>query len=307
MRRVASVALASSLCVVAVVVSLAWLAPPPSPDACPLSERVDADDAPVARADATAALKGLWSRYPDGAGRDDAPVAFYYFHDGGIGLYRYGQVGFNTTNSYRWALASHHGATVLVLTYTKTGEVQHLLIRLDDAGRRSLTIVRDPRNPGASETVYVWMPPSSVGAVAPDLETSSAELSSSSSSAGRIDDRLWIDERRFKTGGMGFSLYQLRKAGIDGRGTGWHHVGDYDDWSTEALTYRLVRGEAGVDRLDLAFSLRGDRTTTPFRVVVDDRGARTLILENDPRDFQATHIFADGGPSFAGLSLSPVQ
>ena len=25
-----------------------------------------------------------------------------------------------------------------------------------------------------------------------------------------LDNRLWIDERRFKTGGMGFSLYQWR-------------------------------------------------------------------------------------------------
>lgn len=306
MHRFASIALASALCVVAVVVSLAWLnpaAPSRSTASCPAHERAAADDDGAGTA-AMAAMNGLWSRYPDGSGRDDAPVAFYYFHDGGIGLYRYGQVGFNTTNSYRWALASHHGATVLVLTYTKTGEVQHLLVRLDDAGRRTLTIVNDPRTPGVGETVYVWMPPSSLGALAPDLDTPSSSSSAAvSSSAERIDDCLWIDERRFKTGGLGFSLYQLRKAGIDGRGTGWHHVGDYDDWSTEALSYRLVRGEAGVDRLDLAFSLRGDRTTTPFRVDVDAKGARTLTLRNDPRDFHATHVFADGGPSFAGLSL----
>src|SRR5690242_9019738 len=57
----------------------------------------------VARDDAAAAdVKGLWSRYPHGTGKEADPVAFYYFHDGDIGLYRYGKVAYNNTHSYHW-------------------------------------------------------------------------------------------------------------------------------------------------------------------------------------------------------------
>jgi hypothetical protein len=313
MQRIASIVLATGISLAAAGLSVAWLERPARP-AChghtvrspPVSVATPAVGDGEAEADGVvdaAMLKGLWSRFPDESGREDAPVAFYYFHDGGIGLYRYGQIGHNTTNSYRWAVADHHGATLLVLTYNKTGEVQHLHIRLAQDGRRTLVIARDPKNPGDAESRYVFVPPPSALALAPDLAPP-VTLLSSSSAAGGIDDRLWIDERRFKTGGLGFSLYQLRKAGIDGRGTGWHHVGDYDDWSTESLSYRQLRGEGGVDRLDLAFTLRGDRSTTPVQVVVDAAGKRTLTLGRDPRDFGASHTFKDGGPSFASFALS---
>jgi hypothetical protein len=320
MQRVASIVLATGFSLAAAGLSVAWLErparpachghavrPPPVSVATPAIGDGETENEVEAAAIDMAALKGLWSRYPDESGREDAPVAFYYFHDGGIGLYRYGQIGHNTTNSYRWAVGEHHGATLLVLTYNKTGEVQHLHVRLEQDGRRTLVIARDPKNPGAKESRYVFVPPPSSLALAPDLappEARPASLSSSSSlvaSAGGIDDRLWIDERRFKTGGMAFSLYQLRKAGIDGRGTGWHHVGDYDDWSTESLSYRQLRGEGGVDRIDLAFTLRGDRTTTSVHVDVDAAGKRHLTLERDPRDFGAPHTFKDGGPSFAAI------
>jgi hypothetical protein len=319
MQRVASIVLATGLSLAAAFVSLAWLERPARP-AClghadrPASVSVvtpavgDGELEPSAEVGAVdaATLKGLWSRFPDESGREDAPVAFYYFHDGGIGLYRYGQVGYNATNSYRWAVADHYGATLLVLTSNKTGEVQHLHIRLEQDGRRTLVIARDPRNPGVAESRYVFVPPPSSLALAPDLAPSVTSLSSSPSAGGGIDDRLWIDERRFKTGGLGFSLYQLRKAGIDGRGTGWHHVGDYDDWTTESLSYRQLRGEGGVERLDLAFTLRGDRITTPVRVAVDAAGKRTLTLGRDPRDFGASHTFKDGGPSFAVAAVGPL-
>lgn len=315
MQRVASIVLATGFSLAAAFVSLAWLERPARP-AChghaarPASVSVatpavgDGESEPSADAGAVdaATLKGLWSRHPDESGREDAPVAFYYFHDGGIGLYRYGQIGHNTTNSYRWAIGEHHGATLLVLTWNKTGAVQHLHVRLEQDGRRTLVVRGDPKNPGVAESRYVFVPPPSSLAMAPDLVEPVASLSPSAPTGG-IDDRLWIDERRFKTGGMAFSLYQLRKAGIDGRGTGWHHVGDYDDWSTESLSYRQLRGDGGVDRLDLAFTLRGDRTTTPVRIDVDAAGKRSLTLARDPRDFGASHTFKDGGPSFAAFAL----
>ena len=303
MQRVASIVLATGFSLAAAGLSFTWLERPARP-ACDGHASAPAvgdgeSEAPAeAAAVDTATLKGLWSRHPDESGREDAPVAFYYFHDGGIGLYRYGQIGHNTTHSYRWAVGEHHGATLLVLTYNKTGEVQHLHVTLEQGGRRTLIIHRDPKNPGVDESRYVFVPPPSSFSQAPDLAPSVTSLSSLSA-AGGVDDRLWIDERRFKTGGMAFSLYQLRKAGIDGRGTGWHHVGDYDDWSTESLSYRQLRGEGGVDRLDLAFTLRGDRTTTPVRIDVDAAGQRRLTLGHDPRDFGASHTYKDGGPSFA--------
>jgi hypothetical protein len=324
MQRVASIILATGFSLAAAFLSVAWLQPAARPACAGHTDRLEPNSiaTPVSLATRAigdgeaeegavdaATLKGLWSRHPDESGREDAPVAFYYFHDGGIGLYRYGQIGHNTTHSYRWAVGEHHGATLLVLTYNKTGEVQHLQVRLEQDGRRTLVIHRDPKNPGVAESRYFFVPPPSSLALAPDMvepaapwsssSSASSWSSSSSSSSGGIDDRLWIDERRFKTGGMAFSLYQLRKAGIDGRGTGWHHVGDYDDWSTESLSYRQLRGDGGVDRLDLAFPLRGDRTTTGVWVTVDAAGKRSLTLAHDPRDFGARHTFKDGGPSFA--------
>ena len=133
---------------------------------------------------------------------------------------------------------------------------------------------------------------------------------SDDAAAPGIDNRLWIDQRAFKTGGMGFQLYQLRAVGIDGRGTGWHHVGDYDDWSTESLTYRIVRGAEGPERLDLSFTLAGERHMTGL--TVQGTGPhRTLTLASDPRDYWATHTYVDGGVSFGALVVGhewePIQ
>jgi len=112
---------------------------------------------------------------------------------------------------------------------------------------------------------------------------------------------MWIDLRAYATGGRGFSLYQLRPAGIDGRGVGWFHRGDFDDWSTEALTYRI----AG-DRLELSFSLAGQQEATSFTVRTEDDGTRWLELADDPRDFWHSHRYRDVGPSF-GAALAPFE
>jgi hypothetical protein len=301
---VASIVLAAVMSVSAVAVSIAWLRPTPAaPPVAPVEavEPADHGGCPhVAGVVDAAALRGLWTRYPEGSGREDQPVAFYYFHDGGIGLFRYGRLGANTTNSYNWVVGEHGGQPMIVLTYRKTGEVQHLPIRIDSEGRRTLVINGDPKNPGVGESRYTFVPPPSLAKVAPDLELSPLVTADADAAAPGIDNRLWIDQRPYKTGGMGFQLYQLRTAGIDGRGTGWHHVGDYDDWSTESLSYRILRGEQGPERLDLSFTLRGERHTTTVAVAGEGQ-KRTLTMGSDPRDYWAVHTFKDGGVSFAGL------
>jgi hypothetical protein len=170
---------------------------------------------------ASCGLRGLWSRHPDSS-REEDPVAFYYFHERGLGLYRYGQIGHNTTNSYTWHVDKTAEGSVLELRFTKTGVVQRVPFRVDHEGRPTLVLAVDPKQPGVKAARYTFVPPPSLGALAPDLVDDAPEATVEA----RIDHRLWIDEAKFATGGMGFRLYQLRAAGIDGRGTGWFHVGD---------------------------------------------------------------------------------
>lgn len=256
-------------------------------------------------ADDAAEVRGLWSRVPHGTGQEADPVAFYYFHEGDIGLYRYGQVAYNNTHSYHW---SADGET-LTLDYNKTGERQALRYRVEQGSPKVLVIVDDPMNPGVGETRYRWVPPPDFRSVAADLfdddDVAGAD-DDASVSAERIDNRLWMDLKSFKTGGMAFGLYQLRPAGIDGRGTGWHHVGDFNDWSTEALSYRLVRGDDGGGALDLLFTLRNERSTSPLRVghrSVGGKDVRFLTIQRDPRDFGAAHTYDDAGPSFGSFAF----
>ena len=203
-------------------------------------------------------LKGLWTRHPDAGKREDAPVAFYYFHSDGIGLFRFGKVGYNTTNSYNWSADDG----TISLQYRKTGKQVRLPYRIEAGNPRVLVVGEDSQNPGVAVSRYTFVP-ADFAAGAADLfapappaaisaapagspsntvaEITTTTTTSLSSDRDRIDNRLWMDLQRYATGGIGFSLYQLREAGIDGRGTGWHHVGDFDDWSTEALGYRINR------------------------------------------------------------------
>jgi hypothetical protein len=256
-----------------------------------------ADDAEAA------ALRGLWSRFPDAGGHDDAPVAFYYFHDGGIGLYRYGRIGHNTTNSFHWKVAGND----IELRWNKTGATHRLGHRVDRSGERPVLLLdEDPKNPGVAGSRYTFVPAPLVDAIAPDMGSNdSPVLSANHKTLERLDNRLWMDLQKYATGGLGFALYQLRPQGIDGRGTGWHHVGDFDDWSTEQLTYRATTTAEGRGTLELLFALRGERATTAVQVAhrrASDGGSqRTLTLQQDPRDFGAAHTYVDAGPSFASL------
>jgi hypothetical protein len=245
-------------------------------------------DAPAAAAPASTdeqrALAGIWWRYEPGL--QGEPVRFYYFHGDGTGLYRYGKLGLTNTHSFDYDVVGER----LVLDFRKSGEHHEVAFTVrHEPGRDWLELHADPREPGA--TRYFRDPAALADAGAPpagDLGPAPA-------------GHMWIDLREHATGGRTFALYQLRAAGIDGRGVGWFHRGDFDDWSTEALTYRI----AG-DRLALDFTVAGQSEVTRFAVRTDADGTRWLELADDPRDFWHPHRYVDMGPSF-GLALAPFE
>ena len=225
-------------------------------------------------------LKGLWFRdEPGGLG---APVRFYYFHGDGNGLYRYGRLGYTNTNSYDYQVKDN----TLTLSFRKTGVEHQSKFRLETRdGLEWLILEDDPKEPGA-RYFRERQQMSTEGPLGWEFDTQYTD------STARIDGYMWIEVTDFKTGGSGFAIYQLREAGIDGRGTGWFHQGDFNDWSTESLQYRLYQ-----DRLELAFELRPEQHTTQFKVCTKDK-KRTLHLEQDPRNFWHRRCFQEMGKSF---------
>lgn len=221
-------------------------------------------------------LRGLWSRFE--AKREGDPMRFYYFHDGGIGLYRYGRLGLNNTNSFDYAVRGGR----LELRFRKTGERWDVPFRIEadpkDRDREWLVLEKDPRE--QQPTRY---------------------FRKKSAAAEQKDfNRMWTCEQRYATGGMGFRIYQLREPAADGRGMGWYHQGDYDDWSTESLLYRITGAQ-----LHLSFVLRKEAAATTFRVE-QGRSARTLELREDPRNFWHVGRFEDRGRSFGLLQDVPL-
>jgi hypothetical protein len=250
-------------------------------------------------------IAGLWTRWPD-ARSDGDKVRFWFFHPEGIGLYRYGKIGLNTTNSFDW----HVEGDALVLKFRKTGELRRTRFTLErgDEKHRSLVLLDDPKE--SHRVRYTFIPPPLEAATAPDLFEASApaSLRDGGKKPGAVAGRLWIDQRRFATGGIGFSLYQLKEAAIDGRGVGWHHIGDYDDWSTEALTFRYAPSSCRRDaELELRFTVRGEQARTLARHTPNSNGDATpeqkasLTLFEDPRNFWHRQTYRDAGPSFGSL------
>jgi hypothetical protein len=226
-----------------------------------------------------AVVRGLWSRV-DAPTDDTSPVAFYYFHDGDVGLYRYGRAAHNTTHSYTFSVDND----VIHWRYNKTGAVEASRFVVNGTGdSRTLVIDRDPQT-RARET-YRYVPVSVTSSFAPDVD------------AQRADGRMWTRRTTYQNGELVFSMYQLRGAGLDGRGTGWHHIGDFSDWSTEALSYRLTPSA-----FDVTFSLRNERWQTAARVE-GENGKRTWTLDEDPRGFWARHTYTDEGPSFGSFGV----
>jgi hypothetical protein len=255
------------------------VAPPlaPSPAASTAHAAADAHPREVA---------GLWTRWPSSS-KDGDPLRCYFFHVKGIGLYRFGKIGLNTTQSFDWRVDNGE----IVMTFRKTGNVTRTPYTLAGPGQgkpRSLTLRKDPKEPLAGSMEYTYVP-------APDLAAADLFPTGPASIGEGIGGRMWIDVAKFATGGSAFSMYQLKDTAIDGRGVGWHHVGDFDDWSTEALAFRFSPSSCKQDaQLDLAFSVRGDRAST--RVMRKDA---QLVLVEDPRSFWHLRTYRDGGKSFS--------
>lgn len=237
------------------------------------------------------ALFGVWHRFE--ALREGDPTRFYFFHEGGFGLYRYGKVGLTNTHSFHYRAEGGH----LELTFRKTGERRRVPYRLEDEGGRTwLVLDDDPREPGGARYFRAAPAAAIPDARGPALLAAAAALSAppcEAAAGGAIGNRLWGDEARYATGGMGFSIYQFQGQAIDGRGVGWHHRGDYDEWTTETLTFRQ-RG----DQLALDFPLRHESARTGVHLR-SEGDLRLLHLDDDPRDFWRPHTYRDMGPSFA--------
>lgn len=230
------------------------------------------------------ALTGLWTRYAD-RGEGD-PLRFWYFHGDGKGLYRYGKVGLAHTHSFDYSVDGDR----VTLRFRKSGErhVTRAQIEDDGHGQTWLRFEDDPREAGARYRRVAS--DLDLAEVAADWWGAQAEAESGPG----VGDRIWIDYRNYATGGAGFHMYQLAATAIDGRGVGWFHHGDFDDWTTESLTYRLDGGE-----IELFFDLREEPNRTAFSLD-DGPDGRVLELRADPRDFWATHRYRDGGRSFGG-------
>lgn len=236
-------------------------------------------------------LVGLWQRFDTLDAGD--PVRFYFFHPDGFGIYRYGKVGLTNTHSFDYGASQD----ILDLRFRKTDRAHAVRYRIEEAeGRTWLVLAGDPREdlpevryfraPDAAAACEGWL-------LGHDLKARSKAVGAAA--GGALGGRLWGEEQRYATGGMGFAIYQLQPQAIDGRGVGWFHRGDYDEWTTEALTYRQQGG-----RLTLAFTLRHEAQATAIDVRAGADGVRRLDLAEDPRDFWRAHTYRDMGPSFAG-------
>jgi hypothetical protein len=214
-------------------------------------------------------LVGIWAE-PVVAGEDR--VRFYYFHGDGHGLYRYGRRASTFTNSFDYTI----DGDVIALEFRKTGIAWRVpfAIERDGAGHDRLVLAEDPRGEGRGVYVRTRRDP---------VEHDAAGVG--------VGGRMWLDRTPYATGGYGFALYQMRPAGIDGRGTGWFHRGDFDDWSTESLVYRMTG-----DRIELVFEATGERHDSRFAVEPGDPAH--FVLAADPRDWWHTHRYVDMGPSF---------
>jgi hypothetical protein len=228
-------------------------------------------------------LKGLWFREePGGLG---APVRFYYFHGDGNGLYRYGKIGYTNTNSYDYSTKGN----TLTLDFRKTGASHTTPFRIEkENGQEWLILEDDPKEKGAR----YFKERQNISSLTRPLHPGWTPQSHAIAELPRLDGFMWIEATEFKTGGFGFAIYQFREAGIDGRGTGWFHQGDFNDWSTESLQFRRHQ-----DKLEIAFELRPEKSTTQFSITTKDK-KRFLSLTEDPRNFWHQRTFQEMGKSF---------
>lgn len=270
-----------------------------------------------------ASIYGLWAKtWPQKIGD---PVRFYYFHQAtanetpakgdsstsGIGLYRYGKVGLNFTHSFHWKVrASASGKSganrgVLELKFNKTGEVRETPFHVENRDGTSVMVLSDdPRDAPGTRYEKEKKPPPFGGKffLSAALKASVGEDSSSSNTPTNVlpFDRMWMHYETYEKGGGEFRLYQFQKPALDGRGVGWFHRGDFDNWSTEMLTYRLSEG-----KIEFDFTLNHERAQSSFQLV--KRGDKRLLqLTRDPRNYWHSSSFGDGGQSFIAESAASV-
>ncbi|TPV95271.1 MAG: hypothetical protein B7733_10990 [Myxococcales bacterium FL481] len=243
----------------------------------------------------SAPLVGVWSRYELGSVGD--PVRFYYFHGNGQGLYRYGRQGLTNTHSFDYEV----DGDTLALRFRKTGQRHQtqLVVQRDARGRRWLQLADDPREPGARYRERA--PGATFDGPSRELAVCETAIVDADAAASPVAGRIWIDHRNFATGGAEFHMYQFNAAGIDGRGIGWYHQGDFDDWTTEAFTYQL-----GAKSLHLWFLEHDERERTSLTRGEDEQGRPTLTLHEDPRDFWHRRRFVDAGASFGLAAFADV-
>ncbi len=254
----------------------------------------EVESCPEGQAEIDPRLAGLWQRF-DTLNEGD-PLRFYYFHPDGFGIYRYGKVGLTNTHSFDYGGSQG----VLDLRFRKTDRAHAVRYSFEsEGGREWLVLAGDPRE-HAPEVRYFKGPDQAGhcrdGVLTPDeLRASHGEAPAT----GVLGGRLWGDEQRFATGGMGFAIYQFPGQASDGRGVGWVHRGDDDEWTTESLNYR----QQG-DRLMLQFPLRRESQATTIGLRKGHDAVRVLDVHEDPRDFWRAHSYRDMGPSFAGCAES---
>lgn len=241
------------------------------------------------------ALYGLWNWVPDLPEGHPPPradlVRFYYFHEGGIGLYRYGRRGFNNTNSFDWQRKGNE----LWLKFRKTGTTHKIPFRLQGDGEE-LAFEDDPRELGNARYRRAR------GPVDAQLQfwpaRAMANLGQALDDEPTLSGHMWIDVKAYETGGMGFSMYQFAPAALDGRGVGWHHRGDFDDWSTETLEYRVEK-----NGLHLRFDRNQETHRTPFWL---ERKEHTMLqMHSDPRNWWQRSEFVLMGKSFSAAAKAP--
>lgn len=218
-------------------------------------------------------LGGLWLR----RGEDPKLFRFYYFHGDGKGLYRYGQRELNQTNSFDYRIRNGK----VLLTFRKSGARHETAFEIQGSAKAPmLRLAKDPKEPGASyQKVAGPMRPGDV----PQPVAPSAGLGSS----------MWIHTESFAKGGGEFGMYQFNAPAMDGRGVGWFHRGDFDDWSTESFRYRIDERAITLD-----FELVGRSETTPFALVRGPKKSRFLQLKKDPRNYWLHRQYRFMGPSF---------
>ncbi len=274
------------------------------------SAEMPAEPSKMEGADFTKALQGVWNRFEGRSEGQDMRI--WLFHPEGHGFYRYGQVGHTRTQIFDYQVegvakyveeADRAMGATLKLKFRKNGEEHHLRTRIGIRnGQRFLQFDNDPRESGA---VY-WSKEGgkSHGVRGVDDEVKSwrvvREEVPESEEEGKgigLGNRMWIDRREYASGGYDFRFYQLSVTAMDGRGVGWYHEGDLDEWTTESLSYRIDGSH-----LEIFFDLREEFMRTPYSITPGAKG-RVLRLAQDPRDFAMAHEYLDMGRSFAMESL----